>query len=218
MKRKLTASLLNLLLMAGCATSEHEAKKLDTKLDAKGSTENGRVGIDDDGKVVIQSEIDAAEELRTQQWVNNKLESDIKQQYAELKRCRLDMSDPRLGGDGSIATLPEVDNMKSMIDVKEQFGIAEDDDLKLVKREFFLDRLKKERKYGKSLKNMKRLLVRHHDECSQKMAIARRRNGLPSKRYESEGYFSNDGTWVTTKKAERNLDDAFERAVKSQKP
>lgn len=206
--------LFMLLFVIGCA-SDYEAKEIDTKLEVKDTIDGSKVGLNDDDEVVIQTETDAADELRTQKWVNSKLEDELRHIYAELQQCREDLADPRLGGDGTLQEIPEIDTLKDVSDVKEEFGITEDGSLKIVKREYFTDHLKRERKYEKTLKSMTKVVNKHNESCQRRMGIARQRVGLPAERYKASGYFTNDGTWISSDKAENNLDDAFERAAKA---
>lgn len=203
------------IFVVSCTTNEHEAKELDDKLEVKDSVDGEKIGLNDDGEVIIQSETSASDELRSQIWVNSKLEDEINREHHELKRCREDLADPRLGGNGRVAEIPDVDGLKSFTEIKEKFGLDSEGNLKVLKKEYFLDRLKKERNYAHSLKGTLKIIKKHGEDCARNMASARLKHGLPGKRYESEGYFTSDGAWVGTEKAEKNLDDAFERAAKA---
>ena len=199
--------------MGACTHNKNEVKEIDTTIDAKGSVDGGTVGIDKKGEAIIQNEASAQDELRRQQWANSQLEADLGNQHFELRRCRRDLADPRLGGSGEPTSIPDVDNMKDTTATREEFGLDAGGALKVVKREYFLERLEKERKYETTLRSMAKLVKDHLEKCQTHMAVARRQTGLPSERYRSEGYFTNNGTWVETKKAEQSLDDAFERAA-----
>ena len=192
-----------------CVTSEHKARNLDDiSLQAKGTVNNQTLGIDSKNEVVLQEENQAADELRIQQTVNLQLQGELDREAFELKRCRTDMSDPRLGGNGMIPPIQEVDNMRSTEEVREQIGLTDSGELKVVKKSYFLDQLKNERKYTASIRSMKRIITRHKEECEYAMGIARRKAGLPSQRYQGEGYYAN-GVFVPNKPHENSLDDAF---------
>lgn len=207
--------LILLFSMSNGCTSDYEVKEVDTKLEVKDSIDGSKVGINENDEVVVQTETDASDELRTQKWVNSRLEDDLNHDYAELEQCREDLADPRLGGTGSVTDIPEIDNLKGMSEVKEEFGLTEDGSLKVVKKEYFLDLLKKERKYEKTLRSMTKVIKKHKESCQRRMGAERTKAGLPAKRYQASGYFTDDGTWIGTDKAENNLDDAFERAAKA---
>jgi len=89
-----------------------------------------KIGLNNEGEVILQSEVDASDELRTQQWLNHKHEDEIEREYLELKQCREDLADPRLGGRGSVDEIPQIDNLKSTEDIKEKFGIDDSGSLK----------------------------------------------------------------------------------------
>jgi hypothetical protein len=211
------AKLVAVLLLIGCTTTQNKPEALDTKMQVKGSVDKEKVGLNQEGEVILQSEVDASDELRTQQWLNHRHEDDIKREYLELKQCRTDLADPRLGGKGSVDQIPQIDDLKSTDEIKEKFGIDDDGNLKLVKKEYFLERLNRERKYEKTLVSMKKVVTDYNESCQQKMGESRLQQGLPARRYDAKGYFTSDGAWIGIEKAERNLDDAFERAAKAKK-
>jgi len=210
---KIMATVLMFIVLActmnSCATTQYRAKNLDDiSLQAKGTVNNQTVGIDSKKDVVIQEDNNAADELRVQQNVNMQLQGELDREAFDLKRCRTDMSDPRLGGNSVIPPIQEVDNLKSTAEVREQIGLDEAGDLRVVKKSYFMDQLNLERQYTKSIRSMKRLIVRHKEECEYAMGIARRNVGLSSTRSQGEGYYVG-GTFVPSKPHEGSLDDAF---------
>ena len=210
---KLTAGLIILMATTHCSHDEHVPQEIDDKIEKKGETSNGDIGINKDGQVIIQTETDAAAKLKIEQFKNQNLEDQLGQAHLKLKRCREDLADPRLGGDGSVTDLPEIDGLKSTSEAKEEFGLDEKGNLKFVKREFYLERLKREVKYQKSLSQMLKVVQKNSVKCERTMAKVRVQHGLPAKRYKGEGHFDANGKWIQTKKHEHSLDDAFERAA-----
>src|SRR4051812_28879242 len=95
-----------LLLLTGCAGSQ--IKNLDTDMDVKGSTQDGTLGIRD-RTAIIQKETRADDELRAQQWKNYSLQGNVDDEYYWLRRCREEIADSRLGGNGEVTELPEID-------------------------------------------------------------------------------------------------------------
>jgi hypothetical protein len=140
-----------------------------------------------------------------------RLHDDVRHNMFELKSCRKDLSDPRLGGDGTVPESTDLDSLEDTIAQTEEMGLDEESgDLKIVRESFLDDKLKLERKKEKTYRLVIKKSGRHLEECEAKMAAARRSAGLPSKRIEGDGYFLNDGTYVQTNRNERDLDDAFE--------
>lgn len=188
------------MFMVSCVSSNYKVKELEnTRIIAKGQVGERTLGLNDKQELVLQEERDAADELRIQETVNFKWADDVAHEAHMLKWCRQDLSDPRLGGEGVIPALQEIDGMKSPEEVKEEIGITNDGDVKVVKKSYFVDKLKLERKYEKSLKSMLKTLTRHREECEYKMGIARRKVGLPSNRFNGALGGPN----------ENHLDDAF---------
>lgn len=198
--------MTSLVLSTHCTSDDY--KELDTSLDTKGQTQSGAIGITDEGKVIIQEQNSAADELRLQQAVNNDLEAKLKWEATELETCRNYLADPRLGGNGEIQPIASIDNLRTINETKEEFGI-ENGDLKFVRRERFMERLGSERKFEKSLKKMLSTFKQQRKECNQRLGVQRVKAGLPAQPYKGKGYFNKDGTYVETQKHEQSLDDAF---------
>ncbi|MFK7824127.1 MAG: hypothetical protein AB8G05_08220 [Oligoflexales bacterium] len=208
MKIKILGTILSLGAMVACTTSE-KVEEIDTSLDKKGSVGNSHLGLNDDGVAILQTETTASDELRSQIWLNNDLETAVNHEYYMLKWCRKDLADPRLGGSGEISQLPEIDDMKTPGQVKEDFGI-EGDALKIVKRESYLKRLKSERKLEKTLRQMIKTVKKSRENCEMRMAGARVKAGLPAARFEGNVSISPEGKVEKVIYAqEKSLDDAF---------
>jgi hypothetical protein len=204
----LPALFVTMLAANACSSSE-EVKEIDTKLESKGSVDGKQIGINEDDEAIIQENTNADDELRSLQWANSRLLEQLETDHHELKRCREDLADPRLGGSGEVRDLPEIDNMKPVTEVKEEFGKDADGNLKVVKRESFVKAVAAEKKYQKTLKSMQQTVEKNRVECERNMRQVRAKHGLPAQRYKAEGYFKSDGTWVETRPAEVTLDDAF---------
>jgi len=205
---KILVTMVSMVMLSACA-SDYKVKSVDTEIVGKGAIGSRIIGLNDSKEVIIQEENDAADELRVQEAVNAKMVQDLEYESFELKSCRNDLADPRLSGNGTLPPVAEIDEMKQPEQVKEEIGITDDGDLKVVKKSYFIDKLKLERKFASSLKKMITLTTRHKEECSAKMAIARRNAGLPGTRYQGTGYFTESGAWVQTRQNESSLDDGF---------
>lgn len=204
----IVASTVGFLI--SCASSNpNQVKEIDSHMESKGNIGDKKVGLNDKKEIILQQETSAEDEMRVQQAVNLKIQDELNRERHLLKTCRVDMTDPRMGGDGHMPEIPDVDNLRDENEVREEFGLDKDGSIKFVKREQYLERLNAERKYEKSLRKMVKLFVSHREECEQRMIEARNKAGLPGKRFDAQGYYAN-GVWVETRKGERSLDDAFE--------
>ena len=212
--------LLGLWVLWGssCTTTEGTVEEMDNEIKTSGQIMDSKIGVNDDNQAIIQTETAADDELRIQQWNNNKKEDEVESEFLALKQCREDRADPRLGGSGDVRPIPAVDNLKMPSEIKEQIGIdSKDGQLKVVKKELYVKRLKQERRYEVTLNKMLKTLVQYKESCERKMRQARVKAGLPGQRYKAEGYYTADGTWVQTRKGENTLDDAFEIKAKIKK-
>lgn len=204
-----TIIILAAMAVNACATNEYKVKTISTALDVKGNVNGQKLGLNSDNEAILQEEVRAQDELRIAENVNFYFEEKIASEAAEIKRCMTDLADPRLGGRGELPA--EVDyEMRPFEKVKEEFGLAEDGDLKIVRRSYYADRLKAARQYDISLRKMLKVVKRQHEECMFKLGLARTKSGLPSDRVMAEGYFNKKGIWVETRKGEQSVGDAFE--------
>jgi hypothetical protein len=128
----------------------------------------------------------------------------------ELKSCRQQRADKRLGGDGRVAKIPDVDGMRPAYEVREQLGLDKDGDLSVLQEQGFEERLKAERQYEQTLHTMSKTVENHLEECSLELADARRGAGLPGEKTASQGYFDPQGIWIETKRGAKSIDDEFE--------
>jgi hypothetical protein len=202
-------SIVAAMYLNACASNAYEVKTVETKLNVKGEVNGQKLGINDKNEAIMQEEVRAQDELRIAQVVSEHFEEQLRNEAAELKRCKRDLADPRLGGRGELA--PDTDTDVAPYDaVKEEFGLADDGDLKIVRKSYYVDRLKSARAYSVTIQKMLKLIKRHNEECTLKLGIARNKAGLPSERVMAQGYFNEKGQWVETRQAEQTVGDAFE--------
>lgn len=193
---KLTLTIFA-LIMSSCTTTKYVVKEIDTSIEVKGQVGDQKLGLNDDGQAILQEEVHASQELSVQRGANAMLQDELDMEYYELKDCREKMADPAIGGSGKVKDLPEIDNLKEPSEMREEFGSNADGDLKIVKRELFEQRLKKERKYMKTLRMMIKITTKHNELCQRELGYARSRHGLPKSDIKP-GHFTSDGTWVQT--------------------
>jgi hypothetical protein len=196
--------------LMGCASDPAKVKKVDDHLEVHQNSTEGVIGIDKDQHAILQKQTTAADELRNQQWVNNSIEASVEDEFYWLKRCRMEVSDPRLGGNSEVKEIPEIDDMKTIATIKEEFGLSTDGQLSFVKREDFLKRIEIERSYQVSLTKMLKTLRKYREECDSKMGKLRVSVGLPAKRYQGKYTLNDSGSiHAVTQENESSLDDAF---------
>lgn len=217
MKTVIKVIVIASVIGSGCASNP--IKTLDTQIEIKGSTQQGTLGIKDK-MVIIQKETAADDELRFQEWQNNALENDVNEQYFWLKRCREELADSRLGGNGEVTDLPEIDKMKTSDEIKEQFGLNENGRLEFVRQQDFLKKLDNERAYAKTLAIMKTTIHHNREICERKMGTARVKAGLPATRFQGRHSITQEGVIGSIyQRNENTLDDAFAiREQSSRKP
>ncbi|MFZ9596534.1 MAG: hypothetical protein ACO3A2_10705 [Bdellovibrionia bacterium] len=202
-------STVGLTLILGCSSG---LRKIDTRLDsqAQGSVQGGGVIGLKDGLAIIQQESTAEDELRVQQWQNWNFETKLNDEYYWLKRCQQERADPRLGGNGKITEIPELARIHLPTEVHEEFGINQQGDLKVVKREDYLKRLETERKALLTLSSTLATVTKFREQCDVELGFQRVKFGLPAKRYQGKTTFTPDGRIKEViQENENSLDDAF---------
>jgi hypothetical protein len=207
---KKLALISSLIVLASCASNEETVKTVNTDLKVKGQVGSAKLGLDADNVAILQEEKQAQDELNIQEAVNMRLKDDANHYHGELKECLTYLADKRLGGNGKIPELPDIDNLQSETETTEEFGQTKDGSLKVVRKTSFIQKLKNARSYDKSLRAMIKVLSKQNDQCQMNLEVARNKAGLPGKKTQAQGYFNEKGKWVETKKGESSLDDAFE--------
>lgn len=209
-----------ILILSSCASNPNKAKDVDTKLDQKGSYQGSKIGLNENKEVVVQTETAADDELRQLSWRNYDHEKKIAASTDQLSRCRNEIADPRLGGNGQVTEIPEVDSLKPMASVKEELGITESGNLAVIKKEMYAEMLKSHRKYEESLRLSSKTIEKAKSACEREMGYVRVKHGLPAQRYAAKGYYAN-GRYIQTRAPEHSLDEAFaiasKEAVKAKK-
>ena len=208
--------LAGALLVAayGCTTT-NKVQDIETKtFQAKGSAGDGKIGINSDKEVVIRENSAAQDDLAVLDLANTHLRDDVERDLFELKNCEEQLNDPRLGGNGQAASSHDIESLKNDPEIKQQMGLDEEGELRVVKEQSFEARLKTEKKYQATLKRMQKLATEQKESCQRKLTVAREQHGLPGQPYKAAGYFTKDGTWVETQHGETSLDDAFEISAK----
>jgi hypothetical protein len=193
---KTLTTILFAMLSVSCATG-YKVQSIDTSLQAKGQVNGRTVGLNDKKEIILQEEVQADDEMRIMLIVNDKFEFDLGHEIHMVNRCRKELSDPRLGGNGELPTLSKMDGLKTPEQIKEEIGITDEGDIKVVKKTYFIDALKAQKRYKITLEKMIVLSKEQREECEYKMGNARMKAGLPSARFEGDVY-------------ERSLDEAFE--------
>lgn len=162
-----------LILTTSCSTNPNKAEKIETKIE-NSSQVNGetQVGVKE-GLMVVQKKVQMNEELRKIQYDVYELEDRVYGNrkygslglYGVLRDCKLQLSDPKNGGDGKLMWTEPIDRVT---DKEDDFKIGLDEEKKLVgvSEEFLGDRIKR-------FKGYKSVLNKRQDEYEEKLAICK---------------------------------------------
>lgn len=178
-------------------SSRNKAEKQDTRLEKSQEINGQTVGIKD-GNVVVQKKVMLAESLRKLEREVFALENDVygnerygsKGQYGVLKECHAKLSDPRIGGTGTLKPLPPMDLVTSE-EEELKFVIDEKDQLVGVSEEMLRDRINRFQGYRKILSDRKTEIQTDIEICDQQHKTALINMGLNPEDGQARG------TWVT---------------------
>lgn len=159
--------------LIGCSTNRNKAERIETVIEnsdvISGDTS---VGVKD-GDMIVQKKVRMNEELRRIQYEVYELEDRVYGNrkfgslglYGVLRDCRMQISDPKNGGDGKLKWLEPMDRVT---DKEEEFKVGLDDKEKLVgvSEEFLHDRVTRFRGY-------KSVLQKRQDEYEEKVSICK---------------------------------------------
>jgi hypothetical protein len=168
-----TAIALTALTFSSCASNPNKAKEIETKMERQEQiTGDTSLGVKD-GNMVVQRKVMMNEELRKLQYEVYELEDHVYGNrkygslglYGVLRDCRMQLSDPKNGGDGKLKWTEPIDRVT---DKEEDFKVGIDEENKLVgvTEEFLLDRIKR-------FKGYKAVLDKRQDEYEEKVAICK---------------------------------------------
>jgi hypothetical protein len=207
--------MILIALLSGC-TTPGQVHDLETDdFQRKGGAQDGQIGINGSNQVVIRENKAADDELAVTDLVNTHLRDNVEHDLADLKNCENQLNDPRLGGSGRVTQSPDIEKLKSVPEIREDMGLDESGDLRVVQEQSFDERLKAERKFSETLKKMDKVAKQQNEECQAQLVIVREQHGLQGSPYKASGYFTGDGTWVETQHGEQSLDDAFAISAKA---
>lgn len=162
-----------LLILSGCKSNPHKAEKIETAVENSDVvTGDTTVGVKD-GNMVVQRKVQMNEELRRVQYEVYELEDRVYGNrkygslglYGVLRDCRMQLSDPKNGGDGKLKWTEPIDRVTDKED-EFKIGLDEKDKLVGVSEEFLKDRLQRFRGYNS-------ILQKRQDEYEEKVAICK---------------------------------------------
>lgn len=190
-------AVITMMGLGACA-SKHKAEERDTRLE-KAQTVNGNtVGLDKDGKVLVQTKVFLAESLRGLEKDVYGLENDVygnerfgsRGIHGVLKDCEKKLADPRIGGTGKLKPLADAERVTEK-EEELKFVIDENGQLVGVTEEKLRDRIDRFRNYKKILAGRKADLSTDVEICEQKHREALIAHGLSPEDGDAKG------EWVT---------------------
>jgi hypothetical protein len=164
---------ITILFLFSCKTNPNKVSDIETKLDHKNQlNQESSVGVKD-GNAVFQKKVSLNEELRKIQYEVYELEDRVYGNrkfgslglYGVLRECKIQLTDPRNGGDGKLSWSEPIERIT---DKEDDFKIGIDEQKKLVAitEEFLVDRIQRFRGYKATLNT-------RQDHFEEKIAICK---------------------------------------------
>lgn len=205
------------VLSTACASTEHQVQDLPSdKLTILGGTSDGsKITLNEKKQAVIVSDLYVEQVLASAEMAHDSLQYYVERELFQLKQCKIDLADTRLGGSGEVEPVPQMRDFSGHVGIEEEMGLTADGELKIVRKEFLNQRLIALKQANKTLEKVLDETKESVEQCHHKLGKARLAHGLPSHPYQAKGYYTQDGVFVENRTAERNIDDAFEMAAES---
>lgn len=171
--KTLVLGLIAMFVAAGCRSNPHKAEQIDTAIE-NSATVSGDTAIGvKDGNMVVQRKVKMNEELRRIQYEVYELEDRVYGNrkygslglYGVLRDCRLQLSDPKNGGDGKLKWTEPLDRVTDKEDDL-KIGLDDKSNLVGVTEEYLKDRLER-------FKGYKSVLEKRQDEYEEKVQICK---------------------------------------------
>jgi predicted component of type VI protein secretion system len=171
------------LSLVACSSNPHKAEKIETELEKRAEVSmDTTLGIKE-GNLVVQKKVMMNEEVRRLQNDVYALQDNVYGNriygslgtYGVLRKCKLDVADKSIGGDGKLSW---TEAMERVADAEDEYKIGIDEQEKLVgiSEEFLKDRINRFKQY-------RSILEKRQDEYEEKLAICQAE--LKSRRFEA---------------------------------
>ena len=157
--------------LAACSSNPHKARDIETKMErSEAISGQEKLGVKD-GNLIVQKKVEMNEELRRLQYEVYSMEDQVYGNrkygslglYGVLRGCKIELADPKNGGDGKLMWTEPMDRIT---DKEDEFKVGIDEKQKLVgvSEEFLNDRITR-------FKGYKQILEKRQDEYEEKVAI-----------------------------------------------
>jgi hypothetical protein len=149
-----------LTFTSACTSRQPNVTQVDTKLEARGSTSTHTVGLDEKGDAILQEEHALASEIQVAQHVNENIRMNVSTEAYHLKDC---WKKRARGTTGEMPVLSDYDDTLASTGT-EEVGIV-GGDIKVVRKEDAIVRLKAERRRQDELRAHLSNLKRQREKC-----------------------------------------------------
>lgn len=152
-------------LQSGCKTSEDPAlETIETSLESRQNTLEGSLGLDAEGKAIVQQETDAATELMAVEHVNENLKHELAFEFHRLKTCRQTLNLSRNGGSGEYPELSGFSELEADYAEVTELGLV-DDDIRIVKKSSLRERLQAQTELESKLRKLTQTVKQQKERC-----------------------------------------------------
>lgn len=160
--------------------------------------------------IIIEKDEKVEEILFAEKVKNSKNLANLKSWSFLLEDCHKYLMDPRLDGASEVVDFPKFNLFIANQEKQEDLYISDSGEIKVKTTETFRKILETEREKGRIFNERREVLQKVVKRCQAKLSAARVSKGLPAEKYSAVLKKTPSGDLVVIRKAEKNLDDAFE--------
>lgn len=146
---------------------------LEDNLRYKQANAGQTIGVNSDGKLVVETKTTAEAELILQELANERLLESVHNESHLLENCRKTLADPRFGGAGKLGQTPNLEDYRPVADTMQEFGLDENGQLVVKKTQDYMEQLKKNRHYHATLRKVAQEVVKMRKSCEYKLQTVR---------------------------------------------
>jgi len=168
------------------------------------------IQLADKNEIIMKKEMGLTEILEIEKFKKEKNLSEVNFLLYSLNDCRKYLMDPRLGGASEVSDIPQINMPENEEEGRKELIKNAEGELKIRVTEKYSQILAREKSQNKFLNKRKEIIKKVLNRCKARFSEARVRIGLPAEKYPAKLERTATGSITIIRRAEKNLDDAFE--------
>lgn len=147
--------LFSFFVLISCSHDPDQVKEIDTRLISAGSVGKNEIGVDKNNRMLVQTQKELDNELRSAIWLNSQTLFELKYLLSRLSSCFIEKKESLTSSDFPVLDLSVIEEIENK-EEKEELGLNSKGEYKLITKEGYTAKLKAERVLKKKLVSLKR--------------------------------------------------------------